>query len=171
MIDLRGGTMRFQNNISAIRGLRALYFWMLTFDEGEDNELILNPRCIYIEMEEYLLEISDFEGKIKIELKKQIECFSDIDTTYKIDVRSFVLDYPEATYFINKIGGINVEVSEEMTICDAIEIWLHTENYGEQVLFIHSGLFGIRFRESKSIWQKNWYTPIYGNQLREHWFI
>ena len=163
--------MDFQSKMSALRGLRALYFWTFTVDEGKANELILDPKCIYIETEEYLLQISDLEGKLKVELEKQAERLLDTNTNYKIDVRAFVLDYPEAAYFIDKIGGINVEISEEMAICDAIEIWPHTENYGEQVLFIHSGLFGVRLRESKSNWQKNWYTPVYGNQLYEQWFI
>lgn len=163
--------MDFQNSISAVRGLKALYFWSVTFDEGEENELILDPKCMYIELEEYILKISDSEGRVKLELKDRKDCFSDIDTAHKIDMRSFVLDYPEAAYFIDKIGGINVEISEETALCDAIEIWLNTENYGKQVLFIHSGIFGLRFRESKSVWLKNWYNPICGNKLTEHRFI
>lgn len=162
--------MGFSDNISTLRGSKALYFWALTFDEGEDSELILNPRRLYLETEAGLLQVSDIEGRLDIRITDRIH-FSGTESSHKIDMRSFVLDYPEETCRIEKISAVNAEAGEDSAVCDALEIVLRAESHGEQTLFIHSGLFGIRLREPKESWLKNWYTPLHGKQPEERRFF
>lgn len=148
--------------------------WTFPFDEGEDNELILDPKCIYFEIGNKFLEICDIfgEGKLKITIRNKIIYETDMDIAYKVDIRNYILNYPETDYYIEEIGGINFKEDINGLICDALELNVYTENYGKQNLFIHSGINGLRIGgiDKKINWIQNWYVPIYGEKIEERWF-
>lgn len=163
--------MKFQENILELYNLEVICIWVHPFDEGIDNELILDPHCIYFEIDGKFLRIYDIDGKIEITISDELDYESDIDVIYKIDVRNFILAYPEANYYIEKVGCINMEIGITKIICDAVQINVFTENYGKQSIFIHSGLYGLRIggMDKKDNWIKKWYIPMYGNKIGEEW--
>lgn len=164
--------MNYQQDILKLYNLKVMYIWLHPFDEGIDNELILDPHCIYIEIGNKFLKICDLDGKIELTIRSKIDYMSDMDIIYKIDLRNYILDYPETDYYVEKIGGINMEINANKIICDAVELDVFTENYGKQNIFIHSGLYGLRIGgiDKKNNWIKNWYFPIYGKKISENWF-
>lgn len=166
--------MKFQNEMCDLYNYKLECIWTFLFDEGEDNELILDPKCMYFEIDNKFLEICDIlgEGKIKITIRNKIIYETDMDIAYKVDIRNYILNYPEADYYIEEIGGINVKEDVNEFICDALELNIYTENYGKQRIFIHSGIYGLRIGgiDKKNNWIKNWYIPMYGESIEEKQF-
>lgn len=149
------------------------YIWSYTFDEGNNNELVLDPKCIFFEIDDKILQLCDSErnGEIKITISDKEEYTSDMDITYKIDVTKFILEYPETNYYIEKIGGIDMIFDTKKIICKAVEIDVFTENYGKQNVFIYSGIYGLRIGgiNIKKDWIDNYYIPVNGNKVVESW--
>lgn len=166
--------MEFQKEILNFYDFKLECIWTFPFDEGDDNELILDPKCMYFEIGNKFLEICDVfgEGKIKIKIRNKIVYETDMDILYKVDIRNYILNYPETDYYIEEIGSINVKDDVDGIICDAIQLNVYTENYGRQSIFIHSGIHGLRIGEidKKNNWIKNWYIPMYGKKIEEKWF-
>lgn len=166
--------MKFQKEICNLYNYKLECIWTFPFDEGENNELILDPKCIYLEIDGKFLEICDIfgEGKIKISIKSKISYETDMDIAYRVDLRNYILSFPEADYYIEEIGGINVNEDSKEFICDALQLKLYTENYGKQSIFIHSGIHGLRVggMDKKNNWIKSWYIPVYGENIEEKWF-
>lgn len=151
------------------------YIWSYTFDEGNDNELILDPKCIFLEVNNKFLQLCDSErkGEIEITISDKEVYTSDMENTYKIDVTRFVLGHSETNYFIEKIGGIDMIIRTEKIICKAAEIYLFTENFGNQKVFICSGLYGLRIggMNLKKDWIDNYYIPANGGKVVESWIL
>lgn len=166
--------MRFEKEICNLYNYELDCIWTFPFDEGENNELILDPKCMYFEIDGKYLEICDIfgENKIKISIKSKIIYETDMDIAYRIDMRNYILSFPEADYYIEEIGGINVKEDSNEFICDALQLKLYTENYGKQCIFIHSGIYGLRIggMDKKDDWIKRWYIPVYGENIEEKWF-
>ncbi|MBR4086035.1 MAG: hypothetical protein IKK33_17310 [Lachnospiraceae bacterium] len=166
--------MKYQNAMCNLYNYKLECIWTFPFDEGEDNELILDPKCIYFEIDNKFVEIYDVlgEGKIKVAIRNKIMYETDLDIAYKIDIRNYVLNYPETDYYIKAIGGIKVIEEANGFICDALQLNVYTENYGKQIIFIHSGIYGLRIGGSdmKNNWIKSWYIPVYGDNIIEKWF-
>lgn len=143
------------------------YIWSYTFDEGTNNELILDPKCVFLEIDDRLLQLSDKErsGDIKITISDREIYTSDMEITYKIDVSRFIFEYPETNYFIEKIGGIDMLIDTEKIVCKAVEIHLFTEHYGKQMIFIHAGIYGLRIGgiKLKEDWIDHYYIPVHEN--------
>lgn len=135
-----------KNEISQFYNRELVCVWSFPIDEGSDNELILDTGCIYFEIDSRYLKVCDIksEGKIEITVKDEIDYITDLDVDYKIDLRNFIINYPEASYYVVKIGSINQKISKGNIVCDAIQINIYTENYGKQDIFIHSGISGLR---------------------------
>lgn len=165
--------MNIQEIIRKLYKLELNYIWSYVFDEGMNNELILNPNCIYLEIDNRFLKLYGIEGKVQITIVEKEDYISDMDITYKIDITKFILDYPETNYYIKKIGGIDLFVNTKKIICSALEIEVFTENYGKQNIFIYSGLYGLRIGgiNKKNNWIQNYYIPINGGQIVESWIL
>ena len=101
--------MKVRNEMCNLYNYKLECIWTFPFDEGEDNELILDPKCIYFEIGNKFLEICDIfgEGKLKITIRNKIIYETDMDIAYKVDIRNYILNYPETDYYIEEIGGIN----------------------------------------------------------------
>lgn len=166
--------MKIEEKICNLYDYKLGCIWTFPYDEGEENELILDPKCIYLEIDNKFLEICDVlgEGKIKIIIRDKIIYETDLDIAYKVDIRNYILNFPESDYYIEVVGGINVKEVNNDFICDALQVNVYTENYGKQSLFIHSGIYGLRIGgiDKKNNWIKNWYIPIYGERIEEKWF-
>lgn len=166
--------MKYQKEICNLYNYRLECIWTFPYDEGENNELILDPKCIYFEIDDKFLEICDVlgEGKIKIAIRNKIIYETDMDIAYRVDIRNYILSFPEADYYIEEIGGINVKEGCNEFICDALQLNVYTENYGKQSVFIHSGIYGLRIGgiDKKNNWIKSWYIPMYGESIEEKWF-
>lgn len=165
--------MNIQEIIRKLYKLELNYIWSYVFDESMNNELILNPNCIYLEIDNRFLKLYGIEGKVQITIVEKEDYISDMDITYKIDITKFILDYPETNYYIKKIGGIDLFVNTKKIICSALEIEVFTENYGKQNIFIYSGLYGLRIGgiNKKNNWIQNYYIPINGGQIVESWIL
>ena len=166
--------MEFQKEIVNLYDFKLGCIWIFSFDEGEDNELILDPKCMYFEIDNKFLEIGDIleDGKIKITIRNKIIYETDMDVIYKVDIRNYILNYPEADYWIEELGVINVKYDINGITCDALQLNVYTENYGKQSIFIHSGIYGLRIGgiDKKNNWIENWYIPMYRKNIEERWF-
>lgn len=166
--------MEFQKEILNLYDSKLEYIWTFPYDEGADNELILDPKCMYFEIDNEFLEICDVlgEGKVKITIRDKMFYETDMDVAYKVDIRNYILNYPEADYWIEEIGGINVKDDVNGIICDALQLNIYTENYGKQSIFIHSGIYGLRIGgiDKKNNWINNLYIPMYRKNIEERWF-
>lgn len=159
------------NNIKLLKNLELINIWMFSYDEGNDNELILDCNRVLFDLKNYELSIEDRDGKIIVTINQKNEIYSSCDII-KIDLRNILLEFSETNYYLKKIGLINFESSSGDIFCDALDINLISKNYGSQNIFIHSGIYGLRIRSSdyyKNNWIKNWYVPLYGNNLHELW--
>ena len=167
--------MNLKDNILKLNKKELKYIWSYTFDEGYNNELILDPGCIYLEISDKLLKLCDVEGegKIEISLINGEDYISDMDITYKIDISNYIFDYPETNYYVEKIGVVDMVVKEDRNICLAVQIEVNTENYGKQTIFIHSGLFGLEFARTnkRKNWIQNYYIPLYGDNFEIKWIV
>ena len=169
--------MELIERIKKLYNLKLYYVWVYPLDEGTDNELILDPCCIYFEFEnhEYLKVIAiPGEGKIAVSIEEKIEYPSDIEFIFKIDLRSYILKYPETNYYLEKVGGVNTEIDGNRLICEAIELSLYAEAYDKmkQNIFIYTNLYGLSIGglDKKIYWIEGFYIPLYGDKVDERWF-
>ena len=167
--------MSIEKDIKKLYKLKLGSVWNVTFDEGEENELILKPNYVGFEIGSKVLNIlGNDDGKLEITVDDTAKyvLYDEEDIDYKIDVRSLILTYPEDDYYITEIRAVKADFGSEKLLCDAVEINAVTENYGNQTqtIFIHSGIYGLRIggSEMKKYWVKNWYMQIYGEELDEY---
>lgn len=169
--------MNIKEKLSDLKNLKLYYVWTYTFDEGPDNELILDPNCICLEFENHnFLKICTMqgEGKIDVTIEKKMKYSPDMEVPFKIDVRNYILDFPETDYYVEKVGGINIEINQNSMMCEALEICLYTETYGKnkQSIFIYAGMSGLNIGglNKKNTWIEGLYIPLYGSDIDEKWF-
>lgn len=164
--------MGVKSNFSELLNSELTSIWKIAYDEGVDNELILNPFYIGFEMGKRILNINgNNDGKLEIIVSSNIEC--KFDKEYKIDVADLILeDYPEKNYYIQKIAAINPKLISEKLICDSLKIIVCTDNGNTQNIFIYFSIYGIQIGGSNKNegWIKNWYEPMYGCEPEEVYF-
>ncbi len=144
--------------------LKNIYSYV--YDEGMDNELILNPGYLCLYIGKRLLKIEDvlYEGQIKIKISDEEDYHFDREIPYKIDISKFIINNCEyADWFVKRIGVIG---NKEKNVYEALQIDLYSKQNMEQSIFIHSGFFGLESGqiEKKQDWMENSYIPLYGHK-------
>lgn len=160
--------MGIKENILELYKKEMMYIWSYSLDEGMENELILDSDNLCIELNDAFLNIHNKErgGDIEITISNKRNYISDINISYIIDITKFILDDLISSYYIEKMGFINMSSDIDKIICRALQIDIISQHYKRQNIFIYSDLNGLRIGDinKKNSWLQNSFMPVYGNE-------
>ena len=109
--------MNIESEIRNLYGEDFKYIYSYVYDEGMENELILDPGYLCFHIGKRMFKIYDIlnEGLIKIKIDdkedykddKEISYEIGVEIPYKIDISKFIIkDYEYVNWFVKRIGVI-----------------------------------------------------------------